>query len=375
MTIERRCVAIIGSCTTFLFTFTFTGASPSAGTAEAEAGLGNQPAGCSAFPLAGTYSQDPQTGVVVDTSPTAATVYVYRDPAGGGVAFRRPPSGWNPITATDAELTYYGLPPRPSDSDALAAWKAEWNDYTGFAGTGVCRSSESAYTGSSFTNWAGSVADSRTTYSAVEGNVFVAHDYTGGCGASDDHVDWVGLGGTNSHGLLQNGIADDTSIANSWNWWYQGITDPSSGLNYSTGILYIDGSNHYGDEVHLSTSYSGNTVTFLWHDLTTGKVQSLPTNSVGPYGASEYYSGTSAEGITERPKINGSWSPLRMWDSGDIQWSSVKVSWPNNSNVQIRNTYHTNYDMYNPSTGHYIATWQSNSGLGAYQIHHTANCT
>lgn len=34
-----------------------------------------------------------------------------------------PPNGWDPFTATDEELVYYGYPARPNDVEQLNAWK------------------------------------------------------------------------------------------------------------------------------------------------------------------------------------------------------------------------------------------------------------
>lgn len=38
--------------------------------------------------------------------------------------FHAPPEGWNPVTASDSELNYYNIPPRPSAPDDLARWKS-----------------------------------------------------------------------------------------------------------------------------------------------------------------------------------------------------------------------------------------------------------
>lgn len=41
-----------------------------------------------------------------------------------GIVIHQPPDGWNPLTATDAELAYYNYPPRPqNDPAALEQWK------------------------------------------------------------------------------------------------------------------------------------------------------------------------------------------------------------------------------------------------------------
>ncbi|HVV29825.1 MAG TPA: hypothetical protein VHC41_03000 [Mycobacteriales bacterium] len=57
---------------------------------------------------------------------------------GGDLQITVPPVGWNPVTATDAELKIYHLPPRPATAGmspaaaraALAAWDARYRNYS-----------------------------------------------------------------------------------------------------------------------------------------------------------------------------------------------------------------------------------------------------
>lgn len=55
-------------------------------------------------------------------------MYTYDD---DGTQYRYyvPPPGLNPLTATDAQLDEYGLPPRPTDITAAAAWQTEMSNY------------------------------------------------------------------------------------------------------------------------------------------------------------------------------------------------------------------------------------------------------
>jgi hypothetical protein len=39
------------------------------------------------------------------------------------------PPGFNPLTASDAALAVYALPPRPVNADALRVWQAQWSGW------------------------------------------------------------------------------------------------------------------------------------------------------------------------------------------------------------------------------------------------------
>ncbi|WP_152559314.1 hypothetical protein [Tumebacillus flagellatus] len=94
-----------------------------------------------------------------------------------GVEIHEPPQGWNPLTATDAELNFYNYPPRPRNQEAMAQWtevvsKSKW--VGGEIKKGIPRSPQvktasepslASYTFSS--NWDGVV--SKKTYDEVYG--------------------------------------------------------------------------------------------------------------------------------------------------------------------------------------------------------------
>ena len=75
--------------------------------------------------------------------PTYATRYHYNGSRFSGYQIQ-PPPGWNPVTASDATLKAFGLPPRPTDPAALAEWTDVWSKVKTFGPPGkMCETENS----------------------------------------------------------------------------------------------------------------------------------------------------------------------------------------------------------------------------------------
>jgi hypothetical protein len=106
----------------------------SAATSPAPSAL---PAVCSDFnPYA--YTSDADVACGYKTFPLQAT----QDLPGGGVEYDYsvngaltreylPPPGFEPLTATAAQLAEYGFPLRPADATGLSEWRDEFSNYSG----------------------------------------------------------------------------------------------------------------------------------------------------------------------------------------------------------------------------------------------------
>lgn len=85
----------------------------------------------------------PLPTVDVQSLPDGGTAYVY-DTNGDGVGdawVNVPPSNFDAATASEADLERYGIPPRPTDPDALAEWSKAWNakgHWSHSLGSGIC---------------------------------------------------------------------------------------------------------------------------------------------------------------------------------------------------------------------------------------------
>jgi len=121
-----------------------------------------------------------------------------------------PPAGFNPLTATSAQLNEYGFPPRPTDPSALQQWQAEFRNYSGAANpppflagsnittqTGPVLGSDPITAGTTTSsNWSGYVIlGSSGTFTHAE-TTFVEPDktYPTVC-ATHAEVTWAGIGG------------------------------------------------------------------------------------------------------------------------------------------------------------------------------------
>jgi hypothetical protein len=237
-----------------------------------------------------------------------------------------PPAGFNPVTASDAQLDAYGFPPRPDASKAPAAY-AQWqtvvtrpvtrivpqlvatkavNGPEKLARHGVS-SANGAITGSTSDNWSGYViSDNSDPFKANKTSIFatftvpVAQQAFGKCSTAAVHAsEWVGIDGSGSSDVLQAGIKGSAickskKTSASYVAWYEWF--PEDEIDIRNFGIYP------GDVVYV---YLWNTSTTEGHyyieDVTTNKASSLafkaPKNT--------QLKGNSAEWIVERPSIDG----------------------------------------------------------------------
>lgn len=267
--------------------------------------------------------------------------------------FRQPPNSWNPLTATDEELSFYGLPPRPTEADELALWTDEFQHYSGFGAPQYCGSNghnvppaqRQHQPGSSWVvlsthqgseNWSGLVVPkgSGTNFNYVYGHTYVP-TMTATC-SSDAHSAWVGLGGwtSPSTNLAQNGVEDDgTKLF----VWYEMIY-PNGGLDTKQTPITMYSGIHRGDQIAFSTQYiapngtTGGHFSFYVHDYATGEVEDPLVYSYAGYPAPYFYSGDTAEAIDERTMFGAYYDALRNFgvqdwvDSSDIRTSGATLN-------------------------------------------------
>src|SRR5271154_3919839 len=166
----------------------------------------------------------------------------------GVVSAGAPPAGFDGVTASDADLAVYGLPPRPNearDPKVYAAWKRaitaekqrvmpqlkQTNVFHGSArrvvestGTSSNWSAIVDYSGAKSYNYSNSFY-----YISAEYVVPAATQAYGACTGDWDYSStWVGLDGSNSDDVLQAGTESDafcsggstTPFYSAWYEWY-----------------------------------------------------------------------------------------------------------------------------------------------------------
>lgn len=249
----------------------------------------------------------------------------------------------------DAELNFFGFPPRPTTSAAMASWHdqfsaANYDGVVALAGNGaVCATAESPVTTSSGSldtnpddqdvndvtvtvekspNWAGIVDDSSGGYDYVYGKASLPNTMSY-CAGSDpsSYASWVGIGGFGlSKPLIQNGVSsggpDGGPLAPYiWTAVLQGRTGPSAYFPISSSQFKVA----QGDTISMSTHYvttPARYVSFYFHDFTQGEVLDLVLtgkdntqvdnpDQLAPGNIKDYYDGDTAEVINER-EYNGS---------------------------------------------------------------------
>lgn len=259
----------------------------------------------------------------------------------GVFAFAAPPQGFNPVTAKDAELAYYGFPPRPDSSIApkgFAAWKRVMatskiciapklektdifhgpfkkirsNDKSPiqFTPGGSGGSTYGSYNWSGYTTYSasGGYGTSASYYYLFATLVTpIAQQMPGSCSGTDYGCSWIGIDGVYAPAaseVLQAGVEFDaycnggvtTPNYYAWYQWYPGTAVNISNLPIapSNGIYIM----LYPMSANTARLYMGNENTLQYVSLY------VPA----PTGTQWY--GNSAEFITERPMVGGSLSTL-----------------------------------------------------------------
>jgi hypothetical protein len=242
--------------------------------------------------------------------PDGGTEYQY-NVEGTRILYRTPPAGFDPTTASDATLDFYGLPHPPADVEGYVQWSSEMSRLhwvpappyltvlphlvTGPRTTLSVKDPDGG--GGSYSNdWGGYEAyGAPSTFNEVAGMYYEPSLDTTAC-PSGAEGNWVGLGGDPS-------LNGDKPLAQA-----------GTGYNISPNIATHEGfyefvdsfgngkplpaawTSHAGDSVYVQVKYNGDgTYTFSWIDNTTALVYT----SVAMAG--QGYGGASAEWINERP--------------------------------------------------------------------------
>jgi len=268
-------------------------------------------------PLAKAQVQ-PNTGT--DTSP-----FVYG----------QPPVGFDPTTASDAELDEYGFPPRPSvaDTAAYSAWvQAVTGPQTRLTSVvvqptninnGVAQGLQEQgtignVTGVTSSNWSGA-AITAANGTFKKNDSFVYAQYLMPAVGVDNckykityyMSEWVGIDGFNNGDVLQAGTqstACGTSYVAWYEWFTSGCTQNTASLPCSEWIisnLPVGPGDYLTDYVWYTTSSPHGHAYLL--NFTTGVAVSIGFNQ--PAGNAPY-AGDSVEWIVERPEVGGSLANL-----------------------------------------------------------------
>lgn len=229
-----------------------------------------------------------------------------------------PPEGFNPVTASQQDLTIYGFPERPTDPAALRAWtnamqhvkyyvppqQKPSNSYRGLAGTSYS------------SNWAGYV--DLASNNKNNGNSIKYYSVSGSwiqpsfntSGNSADPAFWVGMDGQTSSDVVQAGAdsgATNDGGPTQYVFWIENYPNPL--------IWELTPVVHANDQLYVSVTYYSTSASssVLLNNQTTGQYTTvtLPT---------PFYTGDSAEYIYEA--VNNIY-----YDWGSTYFSNGSLNW------------------------------------------------
>ncbi len=325
------------------------------------------------------------TPSAVTTAADGSVHYSYQDPDGESLNYVVPPAGFDPLTATDAQLAEYNFPSRPTSATGLEQWNAEMASYQGVPApdfqyqTGSTATSEDAsattpsvrsdatdqttdLTTENWAGWADGTGDATNghdvqSYRAVKAT-FVQP--TMGDTSCLDPVfgSWVGLGSlyNDQETLIQDGSVPGGDAPESGCGsadpncaWYEWV-GPAGSIQIATfdPNLIIKPGDSVTPSVEITSDNPGTpdqTVLFTVMDDTSGEMASFSTTvNLGTDTGL-----TSAEYITE--KIGAEGSPS-LENYGSYQWSSAYAydqsgndyaiqSGPNPTKITMENIFGT----------------------------------
>lgn len=291
-----------------------------------------------ALVVAGLTTQSPAQAASSPPMSTNVLVPGQSLPRCGASETLVPAPGFDPTTASEAQLQAHDFPAPPSDPATRRAWQSYVHMYMTGGATivGDCAHSagipaptrvptssnssgvspDSAGCGSGL-SWAGYTVAGTHIYTDVE-STWVVGAGSGGYGSNNLSYHWIGVGdnpsgiSTQSHPLVQGGWSarGDGTLGTWIELYYPGA--PSSYGPLSGGLSISSGNTVY---LHIAFTTSG-TTGFHFIDYTTGKnsYPNVPTYSGrSPNG--------SADWITESPTAY-------LPDFGEVTFQQDNADWP-----------------------------------------------
>jgi hypothetical protein len=275
--------------------------------------------------------------------------------------FFTPAQGFDPLTATDAELVANGLPIRPAGTAYMAGWRTlvthparrlgpacaeragEATGSTGWAATGGAAAGH-AGTASNETsaNWAGYKVDAHT-YEDAYGYWTIPNTGIDPPQYAAASSQWIGIGQGNraSRPLVQAGDEADINVGDEgpdYFLWWEVVPEMSIQHVINLGIIGRAGDHMYA-HIHLSKNYAYITLTDLTSDATwTYKYTPSKGKTIAPDGTAEW--------IDERTEdvVFHQYPPLAR---STVTFTKAEVSGIDLSKRGVGDVPHHGINMYN----------------------------
>ena len=253
--------------------------------------------------------------------------------------FPLPPAGFNPIKASEHDLTRFGFPRRPDpvkEPRASARWMEAFVRYHEFThlvpefeehadrvhgpNQRTVKGSEAQLNATS-SNWSGEVAfvGGGDAFTWIIGAWTVPHVYaTPGAGGTEYSSAWLGLDGDGSGDVMQAGTESDSdgSCYARWEWF----------PNFEVAIPNFPVA--CGDAISLLLCNTGPSAAWMSIGNLTSK-HYTSFSFTAPSGTTLV--GNCAEAVMERPSVGGTLATLPRYgliEFNDVTAYSKKSSWP-----------------------------------------------
>ncbi len=343
-------------------------------------------------------SATPLSPSSVSIAADGSTQYSYHTATGAQFTYVLPPLGFDPLTATSAQLAAYNFPPRPTSASELQLWTTMMEFYKSSApanfksAAGQAQTAEGAGGGqqgppagsspdseagpAETSNWSGWMDNSRLNSSGDFDQLFTsvgakyiqpAQEATP-CGYADS-VTWVGLGGWNENS------SEDFSLVQAGSFpgggeaplcqagvencaWYEWLTNHEGTVPIT--IYNPDMAINNGDSVEATVDEISSTlVDFTVEDYTSGEMANIQVTV-------PFVDGSSAEYIQEAPTgplgpDYGGQEPLKGFST--FNWYNAEAYDSAGNQYTIEDGPNpTKITMMDPAFAHVLGTA---SGLGS----------
>lgn len=291
-----------------------------AGVANAQAISTTPPCSSSYNPY--DYTASALSACGVKTFPISSTT----DLAGGGETsnydmgngvvahYTVPPAGFDPLTATPAQLQEYDLPAKPTDLDQLATWEQTMSKLRVAPAPGFMAELPDVHADVDSPNWSGHVITGSAGSFTSTGVDYWEPIYMGSACSTNSAVIWGGIGGYGATDPLgQDGTAYQVPGMSNHQAWYEVYP-----LVSIIPLPLVEGA---GDYTGALTAWEASSSEYAGYvaDGTTGAL--VPWSiTVSP----SYYSGDSADAIAERPTVGGTLTNLSNF--GTMAWNASETN-------------------------------------------------
>ena len=252
---------------------------------------------------ASVASQPPATTTADATLATPGPAYKgpTLSPSEVGVSLPpTPPSNVDLATLSDAQLSEYGLPPRPpTNSPSYAGWYQALSAATTYISPKFARSDAAASTQLYDPHWAG-YEDTNGPFLAAQGGWQVPNIYASTINRYS--ATWVGIGsgGSMNDQLVQAGVEVDTQPGGTYSifpWWENYDPNNKCCQTIITNLFVLAHDNVFVVVWKINSSTTGIDV----ENVTTGAYSEFPVSA--------YCSCTTAQVIEERPTEDNGQDP------------------------------------------------------------------